>query len=310
MKPFLKWAGGKTQLLPVLMKDFPDDVTRYAEPFIGGGALFFHLLETRSHQIKEWYISDTNPTLISLYQILSDPEATSCLIENLKTAESVYNNLNWTEREKAFYDARKGFNKRILSPPEDRESRIKHAAQAIFLNKTSFNGLWRVTKNGYYNTPFNFLGIDKKTGICRWANICKEENLLEIHKKLSSVDVEICLRDFVKGSLDFASGGDPEKTFFYFDPPYRPVNKSSFKAYTKTPFNDDKQVILSRLVRQLVQRGCSVLASNSNCDDKFLPSLYPGYINIEVVSARRSINSKGDERKGTEIIISNYRTIE
>jgi len=310
MKPFLKWVGGKTQLLSVLMKDFPDDITRYAEPFIGGGAFFFHLLETRSEQIEKWYISDLNPTLVGLYQILQDSEETGYLIHNLKSAESHYNDLDAKEREKFFYGTRDRFNQNILEPPEEGEERIEHASQAIFLNKTSFNGLWRVTKKGLYNTPFNFMGVDKKTGDCRWARICKEENLLEINRKLSSIDIDIRLADFAKASLDFCLADEPNKTFFYFDPPYRPVNKNSFKAYTNSGFNDDKQVALSRLARNLVQRGSHVLVSNSKCEDKFFRVIYPSYFNIETISARRSVNSNGQDRKGFEILISDYRTVE
>jgi DNA adenine methylase len=312
MKPVLKWVGGKTQLLPVLMREFPDDVTRYAEPFIGGGALFFHLLETRSEQIEEWYISDINSSLLNIYEVLCNETRTDMLISHLRVVQEMYNDLKMGGREKAFYECRDGFNKAVLDPYSkwrDRGvDRVTHAAQMIFLNKTSFNGLWRVTKDGKYNTPFNFAGIDKETGTCRHFKICDEDNIRAVSEALISLGGRLTIRladwDSV---LKFVQKDRGNHNLVYFDPPYRPINKNSFKAYTKTNFNDYQQEVLAKGCRLLSEMGSRVLVSNSNCPDNFFPKIYE-HFNIETISARRNINCKGNDRVGTEIIISNYRT--
>lgn len=286
MKPILKWPGGKTQLLSVLEKDFPPHITRYAEPFFGGGAFLFYLLEVKL-KIRECYLSDINSDLILLYQTIQ--ENLEPLVETLDEVEKKYNSLSLKEKEKLFYSTRASFN---LAE----KTGHARATQMVFLNRTCFNGLWRVNKAGEFNASFN------KGGLTKHTRICYEERLRGINQLFSSVPTKIVFGGYEE-SLSWIEK-DSSNTLIYFDPPYR----QTFKSYSNSPFNDKEQLELASYFRKLDSMGCKTLLSNSNCEDDFFSRAYEGFT-YETVSAARNINSKGSGRKGSEIIISNYRSL-
>jgi DNA adenine methylase len=265
-KPFIKWAGGKNQLLPALSKRFPALVgnERYFEPFLGGAAVFFHLGHPRS------FLSDSNHDLVELYQVVQ--QNVEELIEALKTHKN--------ERE-YFYQVRSQ-NPHELTPAQ-------RAARFIFLNKTCFNGLYRVNSGGQFNVPFG-----------RYKNpaICDAEGLRAASAVLQHTDIS--LRDF-ESVLEQAQPGD----FIYFDPPYDPLKKSSsFTAYTAGKFGEREQRRLAWVYAQLVERGCYVMLSNS--DTPLIRELYRDF-HIHEIQANRAINSKPEKRgKITELLIINY----
>lgn len=291
-KPFLKWAGGKTQLLPTidsfLPRDFAveKDVT-YIEPFIGGGAMLFHML-AKYPNIKRAVINDINSRLIGVYKVVRDNPRD--LIDVLKSLDSSFKALRHHEDRKEFYNAaRQRFNEGSLSMTEE-------SALMIFLNRTCFNGLYRENSKGYFNVPFG-----------RYANptICDEELLMADSELLQRV--EILNGDFSQ-TEDCVHG----YTIFYFDPPYRPLGgTSSFNSYVKEPFDDNEQERLAAFFARMSHAGHHALLSNSDCmgrdgNDDFLDNLYIEFI-IERVTARRSINSNASKRgQLTEMLIRNY----
>ena len=291
-KPFIKWVGGKGQLIEqldsLLPEDFEnwEDVT-YIEPFVGGGAMLFYMLQ-RYPNIRHAVINDVNSDLTNLYWVVRDfPEA---LIKTLSYIEKKYLSLqNDEERRSFFLKRRKWYNENKLYY-ENRIDCIENAALFIFLNKTCFNGLYRVNKKGLFNVPF---GKYKKPKICDSATIRKDSELLQ--------RVEILTGDFEK-TFDYAKGN----TLFYFDPPYRPITKTSaFTDYTKDSFNDDSQVRLKEYCDKINKAGYKFMLSNSdgksvNEDDNFFDTLYENY-KIARVFASRS-KKRG---KLTEILVHN-----
>lgn len=290
-KPFIKWVGGKGQLIEqldsLLPEDFEnwEDVT-YIEPFIGGGAMLFYMLQ-RYPNIKHAVINDVNPDLTNLYWVVRDfPEA---LIKALGYLEKKYLSLqNDEERRSFFLKRRKWYNAK-------NNDCIENAALFIFLNKTCFNGLYRVNKKDLFNVPF---GKYKNPKICDSATIRKDSELLQ--------RVEILTGDFEQ-TFKYAKGN----TLFYFDPPYRPITKTSaFTDYTKDSFNDDSQVRLKEYCDKINKAGYKFMLSNSdgksvNEDDNFFDTLYENY-KIDRVFASRSINCNGQKRgKLTEILVHN-----
>lgn len=291
--PFVKWAGGKGQLLEVLKSNLPsslgETITKYAEPFVGGGALLFALLS--EYAFDEVYICDTNKELINTYTIIKD----YCgeLILMLADMQYKYNTLSDMEsKQKYYYEQRDRYNTLII----DNSTRIEKAALFIFLNKTCFNGLYRVNKKGYYNVPF---------GKHATPTICDTENLLKISETLQNVTMHSCDYHDV---LNFAD----ENTFVYIDPPYRPLNATSgFTSYTEDQFNDRNQIELADMFKELSDMGAKVMLSNSdphNIDetDNFFDDLYADFTILRV-DASRMINSKGASRgKIKELLIKNY----
>jgi DNA adenine methylase len=285
-KPFIKWVGGKGQLIEQLDSFLPsdfdkwDDVT-YIEPFVGGGAMLFYMLQ-RYPNIKHAVINDVNQDLTNLYWIVRYfPEA---LIKSLSYIENKYLAFKSDEERRAFFlKCRDSYN-------EKKNDFIENAALFIFLNKTCFNGLYRVNKKGLFNVPF---GKYKNPKICDSATIRNDSKLLQ--------KVEILNGDFEK-TFGFAKGN----TFFYFDPPYRPLTKTSvFTGYTKDSFNDDSQVRLKEYCDKINKAGYKFMLSNSDCQDKFFDTLYADY-EIDRVFASRSINCNGQKRgKLTEILVHN-----
>lgn len=293
IKPFLKWAGGKGQLLGEIEKYYPfenGDITKYAEPFVGGGAVLFDILS--KYNLESVYISDTNAELINTYRtIRNDIER---LIDITYKMQNIFVPMD-VEQRKAYYLEKRGrFND--LKANADERNNVEKAALMIFLNKTCFNGLFRVNKKGMFNVPM---------GAYKTPVICDEKNLRAVSEKLKKVTI-VC-GDY-RESADFID----EKTFVYFDPPYRPItDTASFTAYTENLFNDEEQIELARFVDDMHKKGAKVVVSNSDpknakADDDFFDTIYSLH-NIKRVEATRMINCNSDARgKIKELLISNF----
>jgi DNA adenine methylase len=263
-------------------------VIKYAEPFVGGGAVLFDILS--NYNMEEVYISDINRELILTYKTIRDN--ISDLISCLKILENSYLPANDDKRKEIYYSNRVLFNnykKRELNTPE-------LAALFIFLNRTCFNGLYRVNSKGEFNVP---------QGSYKNPCICDEDNLKAVSKSLQNVKI-VC--DDYKSSRSFIDNN----TFAYFDPPYRPLTVSSnFTSYTKDGFNDENQCELAEFIDQVSKRGASIIASNSDPknvdnDDSFFDDLYSDY-KIFRISASRAINSISSGRgKINELLIASY----
>lgn len=273
-RPFVKWVGGKTQLIPQLVKLMPDYDGAYFEPFLGGGALFFHLKPTKA------YINDINRTLIHTYQAIK--ESPDKLCADLCELGEEYLNLDHDARKEYFYERRKEFN-------GIKEPNARKATLMIFLNKTCFNGMYRENSKGEFNVPF---------GDYKNPKICDTDNLMAINELLKNVEpTSVSYSEAVKK----AKKGD----FVYFDPPYHPLSQtSSFTSYSLDSFSAKDQEQLRDLFVELDKRGCYVMLSNSASD--FIKDLYRDY-RQELVLAGRSINSKGTGRgKINELVVLNY----
>ncbi len=292
VKPFLKWAGGKGQLLSEIEKFYPfqEGVTKYAEPFVGGGAVLFDILS--KYDLEEVYISDINAELINLYRIIRDD--IDKLVAMLRVYQSEFVPMD-TEHRKAYYmEKRERFNDLKVNGNES--VNIEKAALMIFLNKTCFNGLFRVNKKRLFNVPM---------GSYKNPMICDEENLRAVSEKLQNVRI-VC-GDY-RESADFID----ENTFVYFDPPYRPItDTASFTAYTENLFNDEEQIELARFVDDMHRKGAKVVISNSdpknfNTEDDFFDNIYSSH-KIKRVEATRMINCNSEARgKIKELLISNF----
>lgn len=292
-KPFLKWVGGKGQLLDAINDFYPFDneiITKYAEPFVGGGAVLFDVLN--NCDVEEVFISDINADLINAYLIIKNHNEE--LIYQLAKKRDEYLPLEEEERAKYYYKARERFNE--LKIQEGNE--LEKAALLIFLNRTCYNGMYRVNKNGQFNVP---------KGYYKKPMICDEENLMAVSNVLQRVEI-VC------GDYHCAEGFIDDRTFVYMDPPYRPLTEtSSFVGYTENKFMDEEQIELSNFVKEMHGRGAKLLISNSDPEyidfnDKFFYGLYENEIfRVRKVEAKRMINSKAKERgKISELLISNY----
>ena len=298
-KPFLKWAGGKGQLLKQFENYYPRElkegkITKYCEPFIGSGAVFYHIMQ--NYDIQESLIIDVNQELILAYQTIK--KHVDSLIKSLSILEKKYLAKKQEERKDFFYETREAFNNNLEKIDFDHfsDNWIERTQQLIFLNKTCFNGLFRVNSKGGFNVPFG----DHKN-----PKICHSENLRNVSSVLQNTTV---MRGDYSKSKDFID----ENTFVYFDPPYRPLNKtSSFTSYSKFEFTDEEQMKLATFFKSMDWKGARMLLSNSdpkneNPDDDFFEDAYQTF-NIDRVLASRAINSKGGKRgKISEIIVTNY----
>ena len=293
-KPFIKWVGGKGQLLPEISKLYPIElgktINKYAEIFIGGGAVLFDILS--KYKLDEVYISDKNLELINTYETIRDN--VDILIKSLKEMENQYVPMNNEDRKVYYYERRSEYNNLKINIEENN---IRKAALFIFLNKTCFNGLYRVNKKGEYNVPM---------GAYKNPKICDEENLKNV--SLALKNVKITYADY-RESKDFID----DKTFVYIDPPYRPLNiTSSFTSYTENDFSDKEQIELANYIDILNEKGAKVVISNSdpkntNKNDNFFDDLYKNY-NINRVKANRMLNSKANSRgEINELLITNYK---
>ena len=296
VRPFVKWAGGKGSLIPQLNNFYPYElkngiIERYIEPFVGGGAVLIDILQ--KYNVQEAYAFDINIDLINSYNVIKNNVEE--LIINLKQMETEYIQLEQEERKSYFYNKREEYNNYTL---EENEQSIQRAAQFIYLNRTCFNGLYRVNKNGKFNVP---MGSHKN------PTICDEENLRRLSKLIQNVQFQY--GDYRK-SMEYVN----ENTFVYFDPPYRPLNVTSgFTSYTKEDFNDDNQKELATFYRQLNERNAKLMLSNSNPkntnkEDTFFDNIYQGF-NIDEIYASRMINANSNGRgKISEILVTNYNT--
>ena len=289
-KPFVKWVGGKTQLLDDIKRSLPSGFrqkeTVYVEPFVGGGAVLFWILQQYPN-IKKAVINDINPHLITTYKVVK--EQPDKLIGLLKSFQSEYIHLEEDERKNYYLNKRDIYNS---SPLLD----IEIAALFIFLNRTCFNGLYRVNSKGKFNVPHG-----------RYANpkICDEDTLLADSRILQKV--EILCGDFAS-TITYAT----PNTLFYFDPPYKPLSKtSSFNSYAKEEFDDSEQIRLRDFCHQISARNAHFILSNSDVkgkdkQDNFFDEIYHAY-NIRRVMATRMVNANPDKRgKLSELLIQNY----
>jgi DNA adenine methylase len=290
-KPFLKWAGGKTQLLSNIEKTLPTKITRtnftYIEPFVGSGAVLFWMLNNFPN-LKKAVINDINEDLINTYKTIANKPKE--LISILEILQNEFHNLEGNEDNKKlyYYQKRDLYNSR-------KETQSQQAALFIFLNRTCFNGLYRVNRKNEYNVPMG--GYKKPT-------ICDKENILAVSEALQKV--EILCGDFEQ-TLDFAE----QNILFYFDPPYKPLNEtSSFNSYAKDEFNDGEQIRLRDFCNKLNVLNHTWILSNSDVkgkdeNDNFFDDLYADF-SISRVNAKRSINANPNKRgKLTELLITN-----
>lgn len=291
-KPFLKWAGGKTQLLSTLDYYLPKTFGKeknitYIEPFVGGGAMLFFMLR-KYPNIKRAIINDINPHLVKTYTIIRDNPY--LLIDVLTELQEKFRTLGDSSAQKElFLNVRSRFNQDCLSD-------IEEAAYMIFLNRTCFNGLYRENSKGKFNVPF---GRYSNPTICDSSLIISDSRLLQ--------KVEILNGDFAQTG-DYVDG----YTFVYFDPPYRPLDStSSFNSYVKETFDDAEQIRLKDFYTSLSADGCFEMLSNSDCkgrnpEDDFFDKLYQDFY-IERVYAKRNINANAAKRGTlTELLIRNY----
>lgn len=298
-RPFIKWAGGKGQLLDRFLAFYPrelksGDIENYYEPFIGGGAVFFDIVQ--KFRIKKAFLYDINKELVLAYTVIQNDVVK--LLEHLESIQKEYFILNELKRKDYFYATRSAFNQNRLSTDFNSysENWIPRAAQIIFLNKTCFNGLFRFNSKGEFNVP---AGRYKNPKILDKVNLLKVSEILQI-ATITNADFMACERDIVGNS------------FVYFDPPYRPLNAtSSFTAYSKHKFGDEEQIKLAQLFSRLNEKGVKMMLSNSdpkNMDsqDNFFDELYQNF-NIYRIPATRMINSDATKRKAiNEIVVTNY----
>ena len=274
-KPFLKWVGGKSKLVPLLKERFPSEYNDYYEPFLGGGALFFTMNDKRAH------VNDMNEVLIQAY--INIQMNVELLVKKLNSIQSEYMSLTGLEAKKVYFlEKRTEYNSL-------KNNDFSKTAYLIFLNKTCFNGMYRENSKGGYNVPF---GKQEK------PNICDESNLQSVSKALQHTTIS---NGSYLSAIKNAKMGD----FIYLDPPYHPINStSSFTAYQAGGFTAEDQEKLRDTFVDLSERGCKVMVSNSNAS--LIKELYKKYNTYEIQAAR-SINSAASGRgKITELIITSY----
>lgn len=287
VKPFIKWAGGKSQLLDIIREKYPKQINKYCEPFVGGGAVLLDILA--NYFPKEVMINDINPELTNVYIQIRD-NVSEVITILAKMQEEFWDRENG-ERKEYYLNARTRFNELIKADVQT----VEKAALFIFLNKTCFNGLYRVNSKGLYNVP---MGSYKK------PLICDEKNLRLVSKLIENVEIKC-------GDYSQCEGFIDENTFVYIDPPYRPLNEtSSFNSYAKAEFGDEQQIELGRFIEKISDKGACIVASNSDPkntdkDDNFFDEIYHRFI-INRIKATRMINSKGSGRGHiSELLICN-----
>ena len=296
IKPFVKWAGGKGSLLNQLNNYYPLELKNgkiecYIEPFVGGGAVLIDILQ--NYDVKEAYAFDINIDLINSYNVIKNNVEE--LRTNLKLLEKEYLNLEKDDRKKYFYNIRKQYNSYRITKDE---MSLQKAIEFIFLNRTCFNGLYRVNKNGDFNVPM---------GNYKNPTICDEENLRALSELIKNVNFEY-------GDYKASQKYIKKNTFVYFDPPYRPLNiTSGFTSYTKEDFDDENQKELALYYKELNNNNVKVMLSNSNPkntnkEDCFFENIYKGF-NINEVYAKRMINANSNGRgEISELLITNYES--
>ena len=272
ISPFVKWAGGKRQLLPQIKERMPEKYNNYFEPFVGGGAVLFELLPSSA------LINDINKALINAYrQICNVPEAFINAVNRLDTEM-------WEDGKKYYYSLRERFNDKLMKSEYD----VELAALFVFINKHCFNGLYRVNGKGLFNVPYN---NNRKASV-------DEKAILNVSKYLQGVTI-------IDGDFEEACQEAQKGDFVFIDSPYAPLNPTSFESYTKEGFDIESHKRLANLYDELTDRGCFCMLTNHNTE--LINELYgnKGYT-IDVVSVKRMINSDASNRVGEEVIICNY----
>ncbi|PID56097.1 modification methylase [candidate division KSB3 bacterium] len=300
-KPFLKWAGGKGRLLPQFRSYYPQalqtgEITRYIEPFLGAGAVFLDVAQ-RFPALQKAYLFDINAQLILAYHVIK--ESPDALIEALSDLSERYLSRQEPARKEFYYQIRHQYNNghHHLDDHTQSTARVHAAAQMLFLNKTCYNGLFRVNSKGEFNVPYG-----KYTHPC----LVNPDNLTRVSELLQIAEVRVG---------DFTASQDvlTDDSFVYFDPPYRPISKTSrFTSYAGQVFGDDDQRRLGNYYRHLAQNSrAKLMLSNSDpqnekADDYFFDDLYNGF-EIKRVNASRAINSNPQKRgQITELLVLNY----
>lgn len=271
-KPFVKWVGGKRRVIPNLISEMPEEFEHYYEPFIGGGALFFHLRSLNVLADHKITIADANLRLIRTYRAIRDD--VDGVIERLEQHHK-------RNSKEYFYQTR--------GSEVDRYKRDADvAAWFIYLNKTAFNGLYRVNKKNRFNAPF---------GKYKNPNICDRKNLLACHEALQTVEI-------LHGCFDYSSKTAITSDFVYFDPPYVPISvSSSFTSYTKDGFGSLEQILLRDHALRLKEKGVRVMLSNA--EHPFVRELYEDSFDIASILVGRAINCKGNKRGSVgEVVIT------
>ena len=270
--PFVKWAGGKRQLLSQIKERMPQNYNDYYEPFVGGGAVTFELLPANA------LINDINKALINAYkQICNAPEAFLKVVNKLDEEM-------WEDGKEYYYSLREHYNDKLMKAEYD----VELAALFVFINKHCFNGLYRVNGKGLFNVPYN---NSRRTSV-------DEGSIMEISKYLQGITI-------TDGDFEEACKGAKKGDFVFIDSPYAPLNPTSFEAYTKEGFDIESHKRLARLYDELTARGCFCMLTNHNT--KLINELYGGKgYTIDVVSVKRMINSDASNRVGEEVIIYNY----
>lgn len=295
VKPFLKWAGGKGQLLNQIEKFFPQKlktgkIKKYFEPFLGGGALFFRL--SNHYDFENIFLYEINPELVMCYRTIQ--QDVRRLIRGLEELEEEYLSFTDAKREKFFYEMRIEYNSYLAK--KFRNHFIRRSALLIFLNKTCFNGLYRVNSLGQFNVPF---------GRYKNPTICDEDNLCAVSEALRKAQI-------IKGDFELCLEHVDSQSFVYFDPPYRPISQTaSFRNYSTDVFGDEQQRRLKKIFDKLDKRNAHVMLSNSdpkniNPRDNFFDDLYSQY-HLARLDATRMINCHADKRGSVkEILVMNY----
>ena len=270
--PFVKWAGGKRQLLPQIKERMPEKYNSYFEPFVGGGAVIFELLPTNA------LINDINKALINAYrQICNAPEAFLAAVKQLDEAM-------WEDGKKYYYSLREHYNDKLMKAEYD----VELAALFVFINKHCFNGLYRVNGKGLFNVPYN---NSRRTSV-------DESIIMEVSRYHQGITI-------MDGDFEEACEGAGQGDFVFIDSPYAPLNPTSFESYTKEGFDIESHRRLSNLFDKLTNRGCYCMLTNHNTE--LINELYSGKgYRRDVVSVKRMINSDASKRVGEEIIICNY----
>jgi len=289
-KPFIKWVGGKTQLIESIHKILPKNFASlknvtYIEPFVGGGAVLFWILKQYPN-IANAVINDINPDLTTAYKTIK--KTPSELVKFLQMIQEEYLPLDEKKRKEYFLNKRDRFNTKTLDP-------VENTALFVFLNRTCFNGLYRVNSKGLFNVPF---------GRYTYPKICDSQTIFADSEVLQKV--KILTGDFEE-TLKYAT----PNSLFYFDPPYKPLSEtSSFNSYAKEKFNDNEQIRLGHFCKKIDLLGHHFILSNSdvkgeNLNDEFFDDLYEQF-NIERVLATRMVNANAEKRgKLTELLITN-----
>lgn len=270
--PFIKWAGGKRQLLPQIRERMPDKYNRFYEPFVGGGAVTFDILPSNA------VINDINRALVNAYrQICNVPEKFLDEVEQIDSAM-------WEDGKEYYYSIRQHYNDKLMKEEFDPEL----AALFVFLNKHCFNGLYRVNGKGLFNVPYNNSRNQS----------CNNEMILAVSEYLKNVEI-------MEGDFQIVCEQAEKGDFLFLDSPYAPLNPTSFESYTKEGFDIESHKRLSSIYDELTRKGCYCMLTNHNTE--LINELYgsKGY-KIDIVSVKRIINSDASNRKGEEVIICNY----